>query len=99
MRKAQVTVPWDHGLHARPAARLVRLTRSFRSRIRLRLGNRIADARSILNVIVLSASLGAAIEVEADGIDEQDAIRAMEDFFEQRGAPPDAGNDSAADQA
>jgi phosphotransferase system HPr (HPr) family protein len=62
------------------------------------LGNRLADARSILHVIILSASLGAAIEVEAEGVDEQEAIRAVEDFFEQEGAPSDSGGESVAEQ-
>ena len=99
MQSTRVTIRWPHGLHARPAARLVRLARSFRSRIWLRLGNRLADARSILHVIVLSASLGAAIEVEVDGVDEQEAIRAVEDFFEERGTPSDSSGDFVSEGA
>lgn len=87
MRKTQVTVPWTAGLHLRPAAQLVQLTRRFRSEIRLRLESRIADARSILGILMLSASLGTALDIEASGADEHEAIEAVQDFFSNPGPP------------
>ena len=75
MRRSKVMVPWVAGLHLRPAARLVRLARGFRSSIVLKYGSRMADLRSILSVISLCAVMGTTLDVEATGVDEQEAIQ------------------------
>ena len=82
MKKANVTIPWPQGLHLLPAARLVRLTRSFRSKIHLSLGSRVADASSVLSILILCASLNAVLEIEATGDDEHEAVRAVEAYFD-----------------
>ncbi len=82
MRQTKVTVPWDSGLHLRPAAQLIHLARGYQSEIRLRRGGKIADARSILGVLLLSAGLGTALDIEAAGVDEGEAILAVQRFFE-----------------
>ena len=81
MKRSRVVVPWAEGLHLRPAARLVRVAKRFHSSIVLTLGGRIADLRSILSVIALCATMGAALELEATGEDEQNAIEAVEQVF------------------
>lgn len=81
MTRSQVTVAWDQGLHLRRAAQLVLLTKNFRSEISLQLGTRMADARSILSLVLLSAGLGTALVVEAVGADELEAVQAIQDFF------------------
>lgn len=81
MMTTRVTVRWQRGLHMLTAARLVRLAQRFHSSIRLRLGTRMADARSILNLMLLSANLGASLDIEAAGNDEHEAVAAVEDFF------------------
>jgi phosphocarrier protein HPr len=82
MKCTQVTIKWPEGLHMRTAARLVRLVARFRSRVVLRFGPRVADARSILSIMILSASLGSPVDVEASGNDEHEAIQAVAAFFE-----------------
>jgi len=81
VKRAHVVVPWKPGLHLRPAARLVRLAQSFRSSIRLRCGPRVANLRSILSVVTLCAGTGTALEVEAAGEDEQEALAAIRQAF------------------
>ena len=83
MKTTRVTVKWPDGLHMRSAAQLVRLTRKFHSRIILRLGSRVADARSILSIMILCAGLGAPLDIEASGDDEHEAIVAVQAYFEQ----------------
>lgn len=82
MKKANVTVRWPMGLHLRPAAGLVRLTRTFRSRVRLSLGSRVADASSVLSILILCASMNAILEIEVSGEDEREAVRAVEAYFD-----------------
>ena len=67
------------GLHARAAARLVRTASAFRSSIRLERADRSAsaDAKSILSVLMLAASRGTELRVEAEGEDEEAALEAV----------------------
>lgn len=71
------------GLHARAAAQLVRLACTFRCRITLsRKDNGVtANAKSILSVLYLAAGYGVAISVTADGVDEREAVSAIEELF------------------
>jgi phosphocarrier protein len=82
MKTSRVTVRFVRGLHARPAASLVRLFRAFRSRVVLRLDNRVAHAGSFLSILLLSATLNTQLEIQAMGEDEEAAIRAAEAFFQ-----------------
>ncbi len=82
MRRTKVSIPWEAGLHLRPAATIVKMTRQFRSRVQLRLGDKIADAGNILTIVMLAASFGTALDVEASGPDEQEAIAAVVSIFE-----------------
>jgi multiphosphoryl transfer protein len=82
MKTSRVTVRFPHGLHARPAASLVRLFRTFRASVFLRLGNRVAHAGSFLSILLLSATFNTQLEIQATGEDEEAAIRAAEAFFQ-----------------
>lgn len=81
MKRTQVTVPWQEGLHLRHAIRLIRLGQAFRSTICLKCGDRIADLRSILSVLALCAAMGATLEIEASGEDELEAAQTVAQLF------------------
>ncbi|NBO46739.1 MAG: HPr family phosphocarrier protein [Actinobacteria bacterium] len=49
----------------------------------LKFGGRIADARSILGVLALSATLGSPIDIGAFGPDERDAAQAVEQILSE----------------
>ena len=65
------------GLHARAAARFVHTASRFRSRVTAGRDGRVTDGKSILGILLLSASQGTAIDVSAEGDDEQQAIEAL----------------------
>jgi phosphocarrier protein HPr len=75
------------GLHARAAAKLVRVANGFQSQVMLRrldgLGgtDMSADARSILSVLMLAASCGTELQASAEGIDEEAALNAVAQLF------------------
>jgi phosphotransferase system HPr (HPr) family protein len=75
-------VRFAHGLHAQPAAKLVQLCKRFRSQVSLRLGNQVANATSILAILLLAATCNTQLELQASGEDEDAAIRAAEAFFQ-----------------
>ena len=71
------------GLHARAAAQLVRRAANFRSLITLRRtdSGASANAKSILSVLALAASIGTTLSLEVDGEDERDAFNAIREMF------------------
>lgn len=100
MRKSEVVIPWKEGLHLRPAARLVRHANACRSSIRIKAHGKVADARSILSILLLCATVGTVLEVEVCGDDEVSAVSDVERVFEPTddGAGDDgtvSGGDSA----
>lgn len=71
------------GLHARAAAKLVRVATNFESQMKLeRMENGLsADAKSILSVLMLAASQGTELRATADGSDEVAAMAALDELF------------------
>jgi len=65
------------GLHARAAARFVHTASRFHSRVTAGRDGRVMDGKSILGILLLAASQGTAIEVTADGPDEEVAMAAL----------------------
>jgi phosphotransferase system HPr (HPr) family protein len=72
-----VTLPADIDLHARPAATFVRAALGFASSIEVAVGDRAADAKSLLSVLALGAKGGTALRLRADGDDADDAVGAL----------------------
>jgi phosphocarrier protein len=77
MISRQMTIRNRLGLHARAAARFVHTASRFRSRVTAGRDGRVMDGKSILGILLLSASQGTAIDVTAEGDDEQQAIEAL----------------------
>ena len=69
------------GLHARPAAQLVRLASTFECEIHLVKDGLPVNGKSIMGVMMLAAECGSIIGVRADGPDEAAAIAAMVDLI------------------
>ena len=79
MVECRVTIVNRLGLHARAAAKLVRAATAFRSTLRLARADRgaVADAKSILSVLMLAAARGTELLVTAEGPDEGQALDAL----------------------
>lgn len=78
-----LTVIGQLGLHARAAAKLVRIAAQFQSSIKLERVDtgQSADAKSILNVLMLAASSGTSLRAIAVGPDEVAALDALDALF------------------
>ncbi len=61
-------------LHARPANLFVRVASERVAEVRVRCGEKLANAKSILEVLALGAARGATIELEAEGPDAEQAL-------------------------
>ena len=65
------------GLHARPAARFVQVASRFQSTVTVRLGDRTADAKSLIAVLGLTIRPGTEIVLATAGPDAEDALEAL----------------------
>ena len=72
------------GLHARAAAKLVLIANKFVSDITLVKDNKQADARSIMKILMLSASRDSIINITVEGNDEIQAMSSIEKLFHNK---------------
>jgi len=77
MIKQVTTISNKLGLHARASAKLTKLAGGFASDVHLSRNGRRVNAKSIMGVMMLAAGLGSEIEIEIEGADEQEAMKAI----------------------
>ena len=72
------------GLHARAAAKLVKLASQFDCLIMLGRDGREVNAKSIMGVMMLAAARGTSVTITADGADEATAIAAVKALIDDK---------------
>ena len=72
------------GLHARAAAKLVKLASGFSSKIEIAKEDQRVNAKSIMGVMMLAAARGHHVTIYCDGTDEEDAMRAVESLISDK---------------
>ena len=72
------------GMHARAAAKFVKLATSFDSNIDIQKDSRRVNAKSIMGVMMLAASKGSTITIHADGSDAEESLNALEQLINNR---------------
>lgn len=72
------------GLHARAAAKLVKLASQFSAHITLARGNRQVNAKSIMGVMMLAAAINTRVTITADGADQAAALVALEQLINDK---------------
>jgi len=77
MIKNSITISNKLGLHARASAKLTKLATSYKSEVFMSRNGRRVNAKSIMGVMMLAAGLGADIDIETEGEDEQAAMDAL----------------------
>lgn len=65
------------GMHARPAAQVVRLAANFNADIELACQGQSVNGKSIMGVMMLAAECGAVVQVRTTGADEEAAMDAL----------------------
>jgi phosphotransferase system HPr (HPr) family protein len=70
----EVVVANPQGLHARPADLFARLANCFESTIEVVKDSQRADGKSILDILMLAATEGTALEITARGVDARQAV-------------------------
>ena len=72
------------GLHARAAAKLVKLVSTFESQVEIGKDGQMVNAKSIMGVMMLAASRGSLMTVTSDGADEKSAMQAVTDLINNK---------------
>ena len=83
--KVSLTLQNKHGLHARPAHLWVQTANSFASKLSVRRSDgESVDGKSIMGIMMLAAESGTTLEIEAEGDDCEDQVRALQELVESR---------------
>ena len=77
MIEREVQIVNKLGLHARPAAEIVKTAAKFESNITLTRDDLEVNGKSIMGVMMLAAEFGSTITLRADGPDEDQAVDAL----------------------
>lgn len=81
MKSFSYEIKDELGIHARPAGSLVKEAGKYQSDIKIKKGDKIADAKRLFSVMSLAAKMGEEITITAEGTDEEAAITAIELFL------------------
>jgi phosphocarrier protein HPr len=84
MQRLQVTIDNRLGLHARAAAKFVKLASSFAAEVTLARGEQRVNGKSIMGVMMLAAGKGTTLELCTEGPEEDAALAALAALVEDR---------------
>lgn len=73
----RVVITNELGLHARPAARFVKLAAKYLSSVQVERDGSAVDGKSIMGVMMLEAECGAEIIIRTEGVDADEAATAL----------------------
>jgi len=80
---ARATIVNELGLHARPATELVDVAGRFDCDVTIRNGDNAVDGKSIMQVMLLAATTGTALDIECRGPDADKCAGAIVELIEQ----------------
>jgi phosphocarrier protein FPr len=78
MKQLDIVIKNPTGLHARPAKEFVNHAKKFKSDIRVQHGAKKANAKSLISMLTLGVEPGSEIRIIVDGVDEVEAMAALE---------------------
>ncbi|HEX4943602.1 MAG TPA: HPr family phosphocarrier protein [Usitatibacteraceae bacterium] len=81
MQTRTLTIANPGGLHAQACARIVAIAKRFRCNLSIVARGQRVRARNIFAVMLITASVGATVRIEADGPDEDMAMREIATLF------------------
>ena len=84
MLERNVTIANKNGLHARPAAEIVKTAAKFKAEITLVRDDMEVNGKSIMGVMMLAAEYGSTLVLRADGPDAEAAVSALANLIESK---------------
>ena len=83
MKEQTFTITADTGVHARPATLLVNKAGQFESEVEMSYNDKTVNLKSIMGVMSLGIPKGAEIKITAEGSDEENAIKGIEEIIKE----------------
>ena len=77
MIQKKVVIQNKLGLHARPAAQIVKMAAKFKSNLFICKDDHEVNGKSIMGVMMLAAEMGSSVTITTQGEDEKEAIEAL----------------------
>ncbi|MBN2050319.1 MAG: HPr family phosphocarrier protein [Spirochaetales bacterium] len=84
MVSKEITIRNRAGIHARPAALIVQKANEFDSQIYFEKDHNKINGKSIMGIITLGAGYNTTLTVTVEGADEEAALQAIVQLFENR---------------
>jgi phosphocarrier protein HPr len=84
MIERTVTIANKNGLHARPAAEIVKTAAKYQADITLVRDDLEVNGKSIMGVMMLAAEYGAEVVLRAEGPDAEAAVGALSQLIENK---------------
>jgi len=72
------------GIHARPAAMIVRVTNKFKSEVYVEKDEEQVNGKSIMGLMMLAAAKGSTVKFVATGIDAEQMLTELEALFAKK---------------
>lgn len=84
MQEKTVQLMNKKGLHARAATRMVQVSQQFTAQTELIYGDKIANTRNIMQLLMLAAPCGTQLNLRTEGDDEEAALAALDQLIQAR---------------
>ncbi len=81
MKEIEITIQNEYGLHARPASLLANMASQFECDITIIKDGKQVNAKSIMNLLLLAAGKDTRIKISANGSDEDEAVKALNELI------------------
>ena len=79
-----ITIRNRAGIHARPAALIVQTANKFQSQVFFEKDSNRINGKSIMGIITLGATYNSSLTLITEGEDEQEALEAIAELFENK---------------
>lgn len=78
-----ITVKNERGIHARPSSEIAKEALKYKSKVIISYDGKSANAKDVLQIIILELFQGTTVLITADGEDEKEAFKAIKELVEK----------------
>jgi phosphocarrier protein HPr len=77
------TIKNERGIHARPSSEVAKEALKYKSKITITYNGKTANAKDVLQIIILELFKGTTVSLSTDGEDEKPAFEAIKSLLEK----------------
>lgn len=76
-------MPWEYGVHIRPATKIVKLLKKFDSEAYFSVRSQKYNAKRMMELLTMEAYYGQKIKFSASGSDAQEVVEKLKELFNE----------------